>query len=296
MKTVLLYILCLGVSAGLLAQPLTVDLGGDIPVCAGDTTYITANATGGTAPYSYNWIPNATLTCDTCQTVGAYPLVSTGLIVTVTDDMGATATDTIQITVITRDTLVMGGNVIEGGWVDSTNAEFLIVEYDISDTFPDGATWFIAAGGDTLYLEDVTSYRDTFSVLDPDFAFFCSSNPDTGCNVNVHITIEPIDNCLTYDLDTNLTFQGFVGINRPLESEALSVYPNPTNYRINVVADAGIESLALYNTLGKAVMLENSDTYSTHSIMDVSQLQQGMYFLHVTTASGTTMIQRVFRE
>lgn len=297
MKNVLLIaILSIGIHGLLSAQALSVDLGTDVAICASDTVYVTADVSGGTAPYTYSWRPFITLTCDTCQTVGAYPLVDQDLIVTVTDDVGATASDTIEINVITRDTIVLGGNIIQGGWLDSTNTGMLTIAYDISDTFPAGADWFVAAAGDSLFLDSVTTYVDTFDTSDPDLQFFCTGSPDNECSINVSIIIDPVDYCITYKLDTSLSFEGFVGVEEPLVVDPVSIYPNPANADLNIEAPEAINYVQVVDVSGKEVLLKRSGSADNSMTLDVSGLNQGLYFIRVFTLEGSSHVSRIVVE
>ncbi len=64
-------------------------------ICLGDNVELTAQ--GGTG---YSWFPTAGLTNSTTSTVSASPNVNTQYTVTVTDDVGCTDTQQIQITVV----------------------------------------------------------------------------------------------------------------------------------------------------------------------------------------------------
>ncbi len=74
---------------------------------------------------------------------------------------------------------------------------------------------------------------------------------------------------------------------RSLESNFhFDVYPNPANGIVNVnVADEGSAAYRLYDLTGKLI---DSGTFGiTRQTLSVSHLNSGIYFLHLTTASGT---------
>jgi hypothetical protein len=52
-----------------------------------------------------------------------------------------------------------------------------------------------------------------------------------------------------------------------------------------------IESVSLYDTLGRKVMESNESTES----IDVSNLTAGIYFIHIATASGT-VTKKIIKE
>ncbi|MBI5645949.1 MAG: T9SS type A sorting domain-containing protein [Ignavibacteriae bacterium] len=68
-------------------------------LCAGRSTRIGGEATGGTAPYVYTWSPAAGLDRRDIAMPTAAPAVSTTYHVTVTDAYGCTATDSVRVTV-----------------------------------------------------------------------------------------------------------------------------------------------------------------------------------------------------
>lgn len=71
---------------------VTANAGVDVTIQSGQTTQL--NATGGN---SWNWTPTGSLSCATCQNPTASPSVTTTYILTVTDSLGCTDTDTITV-------------------------------------------------------------------------------------------------------------------------------------------------------------------------------------------------------
>lgn len=88
------------------AVSFSVDSGADQTIPDGNSATTTAVVTGGTAPYTYNWVQtgggSAVIMNGTTDTPTFVPSAGPGVYtfeVTVTDSTGATATDTITITV-----------------------------------------------------------------------------------------------------------------------------------------------------------------------------------------------------
>ncbi|MBV6460074.1 MAG: Ycf48-like protein [Flavobacteriales bacterium] len=77
-----------------------------------------------------------------------------------------------------------------------------------------------------------------------------------------------------------------VGINESkMQTESLRVYPNPAGNSVTVEwsKELQVQSLAVFDYLGREVLNEKLSN-NTHNIqLDVSALPQGMYFLHLQT-------------
>ncbi|MCX6305621.1 MAG: GEVED domain-containing protein [Bacteroidetes bacterium] len=68
-------------------------------ICAGSTSQLLANPTGGRSPYSYNWSPAAGLSNPGINNPVASPLTTTTYSVTVSDILGSSTTSNILVTV-----------------------------------------------------------------------------------------------------------------------------------------------------------------------------------------------------
>lgn len=79
------------------STPPTVDLGPDIAKCAGQSVTLTPVASGGLAPYTFNW--NNGLGSGPSKTISLSS--TTTFVVTVTDSRGCTSTDAIVVTIDT---------------------------------------------------------------------------------------------------------------------------------------------------------------------------------------------------
>ena len=70
--------------------------------------------------------------------------------------------------------------------------------------------------------------------------------------------------------------------------EAIAVYPNPVRDRLMVKAE-DLQSVEIYNLVGQKVMV------STFDIVDMSDLNQGIYFVRIN-ADGKTVTKRVVKQ
>ncbi|MFH0864576.1 MAG: gliding motility-associated C-terminal domain-containing protein, partial [Bacteroidota bacterium] len=78
-------------------QSPSVDAGDSITIIAGASTTLTATATDGTSPYTYNWNPPSTLDNPLVQNPVASPLETTTYTIIVTDANGCSSTDTVTV-------------------------------------------------------------------------------------------------------------------------------------------------------------------------------------------------------
>jgi hypothetical protein len=72
---------------------------------------------------------------------------------------------------------------------------------------------------------------------------------------------------------------------------SLTLYPNPTTDIVYLRADAAISQVRVSNYLGQIVDVHQMN--ETQSNIDMSQLENGVYFLEVTTAQGQHTVKVV---
>jgi hypothetical protein len=76
-------------------------------ICVGDQDLLNVSATGGVAPYSYNWSPASTLSSSTVANPVASPVANTDYQVIVTDGNGCAATSLVQVKANASPTLIL---------------------------------------------------------------------------------------------------------------------------------------------------------------------------------------------
>ncbi len=102
----------------------TIDVGTNVNICIGSSYVLNATATGGTAPYTFNWDNGL----GAGQTHTVYPLVTTTYQVTVTSATGCIATNSVTITVVNCPENCTDGIDNDGdGLVDCADPECLFV-------------------------------------------------------------------------------------------------------------------------------------------------------------------------
>ena len=100
MKNIFL-ILLLSAALNRVSGQLVADAGADQTMCIAGAVTIGGNptATNGTGPFTYDWAPITSLSCNTCANPLASPASSTNYRVIVTDNLGAADTDYVMVTV-----------------------------------------------------------------------------------------------------------------------------------------------------------------------------------------------------
>jgi hypothetical protein len=76
-----------------------------------------------------------------------------------------------------------------------------------------------------------------------------------------------------------------VGIN-PLTAGMISLYPNPANDVVNVVSTNDIKTIEVLNYIGQTIYTNNNINLKSLQL-NVTSFKAGVYFVKVTTVSGT---------
>ncbi len=166
--------------------PLIVTTNGPLSTCIGGSVLLSAQGTGGTAPYGYSW--NQSLPSGSTNTVS--PTISTNYIVDVTDANGCVLSGTIQVVVNPKppinagndQTICLGTPVVLAGSGG--------VSYSWSNAVPNNTSFTPNLGVNTL----VVTGTD---------AFGCT-NTDT-----IMITVVPVPNAA---LGANTVLSGYPGL------------------------------------------------------------------------------------
>ena len=90
----------------------------------------------------------------------------------------------------------------------------------------------------------------------------------------------------TYLLDIQVTRTGAVSTGLPEES-SLKIYPNPASSMLHVEGTDVIERIELYDTQGR--MMLQWEEGSRNAELNISDLNEGTYFLHIQGQNGTTV-------
>jgi pimeloyl-ACP methyl ester carboxylesterase len=80
----------------------------------------------------------------------------------------------------------------------------------------------------------------------------------------------------SYQFPYTFTIQNTLSIDDNLVDNTFSIYPNPTNSKVNIKSQSKFEEVEIYNVLGQKVL---SKTISENQEIDMSSLTSGTYFL-----------------
>lgn len=81
------------------------------------------------------------------------------------------------------------------------------------------------------------------------------------------------------------------------EMKQFTVFPNPTVSTLNMeIYESEIQSVAVYNLLGKVMRVYNISSASSKASIDVSDLNKGLYILKLNTTDGHILNTRFFKN
>ncbi len=151
----------------------------------------------------------------------------------------------------------------------------------------------------TFTIDEMADVSDYNFTIDPDIAGAITNDGPTATvswNAdfvgNVFIRATGINDCGEGDYSTAKTVIVYnsVGINDFMASK-WSVYPNPATNEIYVDAReiAGDYEITIFNTVGALILNASAKNTNGTTTVDVSTLENGIYFVSVTTDEGSSM-------
>lgn len=159
---------------------LLVDAGPDQQICAGDTFYLNGTISGGSSPYTISWYPDTLLVDGTIEDPVAIGILNdTTFILTVTDSLGCSQSDTVEISVFQPILEVNAGP-------DTTYCNSSTIE-TLQGYSPPGGTWtgngvvnpdgFDPSAAGTGTHELIYSYTDGNGCFDQDTVLITVVDP-----------------------------------------------------------------------------------------------------------------------
>jgi hypothetical protein len=91
-------------------------------------------------------------------------------------------------------------------------------------------------------------------------------------------------------------FNGIESAGECQDSLTVSVFPNPTNWIVNIYSLTGCTiptTVVVYNSVGQQVAMFASN--EAHAFIDTSSWASGMYILVLTTSNGQRIVHKVVK-
>jgi subtilisin-like proprotein convertase family protein len=294
--------------------------------CNGAATgAINITATGGTAPYSYNWGGGVTTEDRTNLLAGAYT-------VTITDANNCTFTLTRNVTQASAvsataniinacngtnngfiDIVATGGTTPYtynwGGGITTEDRPSLAPgSYTVTITDANGCTFSLSntVGQSSAIVANATATPNYFTAPNcngsvsvtatggtaPYFYTWSSGTATTGlCNGTYTVTITDANDCTA---TTTATVENFVGTNSIPSLTDFNLSPNPNNGQFTLTVgfdkqqDALIEIFAIN---GQLIMSKSVQALRVNLPIDLSNQASGIYVVRLTTKEGASVLR-----
>ncbi len=290
----------------------TVNAGIDQTVCAG--TSVTLNATGaGTISWN-NGVSNG---------VGFVPTTTTTYTVTITSG-ACSNTDQVLVTVNALPTVSAGADqtVCAGASVTLNGSGVTNLSWSNSVTngiafVPTATATYTVTGTDANSCTNTDQVTVTVNPVPTATATVSNSTTITATPAGQNYqwincaTSQPIAGATnaTYVATANGSYSvvvtnsfgcsktsscvtvNSVGINENKADAAVSVYPNPTKGKVNVTIPTEQANVTVYNALGKVIA--NYNNVQNGATIDLSNNQNGVYLIHVSTEKGISIFRVV---
>lgn len=235
--------------------PMSITLGEDQTICKGSSVILTAEVSGGTAPYSYLWN-----TLDTTSSIEVQPEETTTYSVLVTDQLNNTTFGSVTVNVKDFTAIILGP--------DTLLCAGFSIAFD-AGTLPEDVHWFVNG-------TEMASSRE-----------FVLDSTGIGLN-NAVVRLEyTIDGCQGSD-EVVVGFQICGGI-AATDPEPLTITPNPASRLLTIVNSGFTEKakVLLSSPGGHIVDVQSLNISESWIQIDVSQLPPGMYLLMITEQGRT---------
>ena len=180
----------------------------------------------------------------------------------------------------------------------STNNGFILGSSFILETNDGGANWTTTnsnLGGvkikvinSNIYLLNYDSIRISSN---NGASFIAMTGTINGLN-NLHILSSTSGYCLgqsgkIFKLgSTTAIIESYISLNQ------INIFPNPANNYINIDGDLSIANYQIKNTLGQSI---KSDNFTNQSI-DLSSMENGIYFIILTTSDNKLISKKILKE
>ena len=240
--------------------PLTANAGNNTGVCPGDSVKLGGNptASGGNPPYTYSWLPTASLDLPNSPNPNAFPVTSTNYTLTVTDAASNSTTDIMNVGIYTLP----------------------IISAGIDQTILSGESTSLTASGAFNYYwtptQDLTNQNTASPIAEPaSTTTFCVVGVDVnGCSNTdcVVIDVIPSDELVIYN---SFTPNGDA-INDFFYISNIQKYPE--------------NKLEIFNRNGKLVYQQSPYTNQWSGRIDGADLPCATYYYVLSPGGGRPKI------
>jgi Secretion system C-terminal sorting domain/Ig-like domain CHU_C associated/SprB repeat len=242
-------------------------------ICFATSASIFAQASGGTPPYSYtltNLATNSATTLTTSNGINATPNLTTTTQFTAMVFDGGCSNGPLTIIVNVHPPLIASGYA-----VNACDGNSVILAPNITST---------GNGGPYSYVWSNTSSTATIGVM--------ASLTNTPATYTVIID----DGCSIPNTSAVFTVNvsSCVGLKENKNSEVkVSFYPNPANDLLSIDVENTPDAIKikLFSILGQEILQQ--EIINTKSIMDLSALNSGMYYLSVYSKNEKLLTEKV---
>ncbi|MES2133401.1 MAG: T9SS type A sorting domain-containing protein [Bacteroidota bacterium] len=192
--------------------------------------------------------------------------------------------------------------IIDGGCSTNENGYFISISefnlsawQDITPTFYEG---WVTGTGPVPSSINLSTLIGTLSANTPNGTHTFA----VGHVYKVGLAVGPIWNSITkfFRVKTCTVRKGQVEIEEvenPLtEINSINIYPNPTTSKFSIEFNAAsVQSVIVYDAIGKVIIEKNVDANSTSLTIDLSDVKSGIYFAKMNSG-GNMIMKKIIKE
>ncbi len=169
-----------------------------------------------------------------------------------------------------------------------------------------GITWSIhETGTSNSSLLDINFYDEDhgFAVgqsglilyTDNGGASWTSQESGTTTRLNSVKMVSPTNAVVVGFNGTILRNFGTLGVDEEILSNNFALFPNPVVNNLTITGKEQLDSIKVFNILGK-LLFENNKIFSNNYSIDFSTFSKGVYFLKISDENGNTKVKKVIKK
>jgi hypothetical protein len=93
-----------------------------------------------------------------------------------------------------------------------------------------------------------------------------------------------------------ITLQSVLGIDDNEQNNQVKISPNPTDGLIQITASNSIKEIKIYNLLGKQILEKNNFNQSLNEVLNLKQLNAGIYLLKINFIDDSSIIRKIIKN